>query len=252
MADAVHGMSDEVSTRYKDALRQGHVAVVKGRPQEAIEHYREAAALVPERPLPFVSMGNVYLRMHQPREAQAAFEEAIARAPADRDALQGKASALEALGQGNDAQALRRRASELEAMDRAGQTRRATADPLTQDLERHIDNGAAARAAGDLDIAAAAYLVAATGYAAINDFDTALDACLRALEARPGHIDVHFTMAMLYLRRGWAELGEQRVLLIERRLDIDDDPLRRNALHALARDHRGLGRALDRLASTPT
>ena len=108
------------------------------------------------------------------------------------------------------------------------------------ELERHVSNGAAARAAGELGIAAAAYLTAANGFAAVNDFDAAIDACLRALEARPGNIDVHFTMAMLYLRRGWAELGVQRALLIERRLDIDDDPRRRAALHALARDFRTL------------
>ncbi len=243
-------MSDPVSTRYKDALRCGHVAVVKGRPREAIGHYEEAGELVPERPLPFVSMGNVYLQMRQSREAREAFDEALERAPSDLDAMRGKAAALDAVGQGVEAGALRSRAAELDAMARAGERHRGASDPGALELERHVGSGAAARAAGDLNSAVAAYLTAANGYASVNDFDAAIDACLRALEARPGNIDVHFTMAMLYLRRGWAELGEQRAVLIEHRLNVDDDPRRRAALHALARDFRTLGPELERLAAT--
>ena len=242
-------MSDPVSTRYKEALRRGHVAVVKGRPREAVEHYEQAGALVPERPLPFISMGNVYLQMRQPEEALWAFDQALERAPSDRDAMRGKAAALEAAGRDLEAGAMRMRAAELEAMARAGERHSATADPLALELESHVSNGAAARAAGDLDMAVMAYLTAASGYAAVNDCDAAIDACLRALEARPGNIDVHFTMAMLYLRQGWVEHGEQRALLIERRLDIDDDPRRRAALCALARDFRSLSPQLERLAS---
>jgi lipopolysaccharide biosynthesis regulator YciM len=116
------------------------------------------------------------------------------------------------------------------------------------EIERHVINGAAARAAGDLGVASVAYLTAANGYGALDDFDAAIDACLRGLEARPGNLDIHFVMAMLYLRRGWSELGLQRALLIERRLDIDDDRLRRHALAALARDFRTLSPELERLA----
>ncbi len=243
-------MSDPVSTRYKDALRRGHLAVVRGRPREAVGHYEEAGALAPDRPLPFVSIGNVYLQMRQPREALEAFDQALARAPSDLDAMRGKVAALEAAGKELEAGALRMRAAELEAMERAGRRRAAAADPGSLELEGHVSNGAAARAAGDLDIAVAAYLTAANGFAAINELDAAIDACLRALEAHCGNIDVHFTLAMLYLRKGWAEHAEQRALLIERRLDIDDDPRRRAALHALARDFRSLGPELERLASS--
>jgi len=244
-------MSDPVSTRYKDALQRGHVAVVKGRPREAIGHYEEAGTLAPDRPLPFVSMGNIYLQMQQPTEALAAFDEALSRAPSDLGAMRGKAAALEVDGDPAGAGALRSRAAELEAREHAGRGRSRPADPRARDLERHISNGAAARAAGDLGVAAAAYLTAATGFAAVNDFDAAMDACLRGLEARPGDIDIHFMMTVLYLRRGWAELGTQRALLIECRLDLDDDPLRRHALGALARDFRTLSPELERLASAP-
>ena len=118
------------------------------------------------------------------------------------------------------------------------------------ELERHVINGAAARAAGDLGVAAAAYLTAANGYARLNDFDAAIDACLRGLEARPGNIDIHFVMAMLYLRRGWSELGVQRALLIERRLDIDDDRLPARRPGALWRATSARSRPeLERLAA---
>jgi lipopolysaccharide biosynthesis regulator YciM len=117
------------------------------------------------------------------------------------------------------------------------------------EIERHMANGAAAMRAGDTSIAAVAYLTAANGFAAANDHDGALDACLRGLEAQSGNIDIHFVMAMLYLRRGWTELGVQRAMLIEHRLDIDDDPRRRSALHALARDFRTHHPQLERLAA---
>jgi len=224
---------------------------MKGRPREAVKHYREAGELAENRPLPFISMASVYLQMRQPREAVAAYDEALKRAPGDLDAMRGKAMALDADGKSVDAQALRARAADLDAMERSGHQATVAVDRRTLELERHVIAGARARAAGDLDTACAAYLTAANGYSAVNDFDAALDACFRALEARPGNIDVHFSMAVMYLRRGWAEHGVQRVELIEHRLDVDDDPRRRAALHALARDHRTLAPELERLAASP-
>jgi tetratricopeptide (TPR) repeat protein len=244
-------MSDPVSVRYKEALQRGHLAVVRGRPREAISHYQEASALVPERPLPHTRIGHIYLGMEQPRDALVAFESALERAPTDREALEGKATALVATGRSQEASQARARAAEIEAMElagRRGRQRRRPADPRLLEIERHVINGAAARAAGDLGVASVAYLTAANGYVALNDFDAAIDACLRGLEARSGNLDIHFVMTMLYLRRGWTELGLQRALLIERRLDIDDDRLRRNALAALARDFRALSPELERLA----
>ena len=242
-------MSDPVSTRYKDALQRGHVAVVKGRPREAIGHYEEAARLVPDRPLPFVRMGDVYLQMQDPKAASTVFDEALKRAPNDVAAIRGKAAALAAEGKDLEAGALRSRAAELEAMERAGQGGGRMVDPRTEELEHHVNNGAAARAAGDRGLAAAAYLMAANGFAAVNDFDAAIDACLRGLEAQSGNIDIHFVMTTLYLRRGWTDLGVQRAVLIERRLDIDDDRLRRSALRALARDFRTASPELERIAA---
>lgn len=243
-------MSDSVSARYKDVLQRGHVAVVKGRPREAIDHYDAAAKLAPERPLPHTRMGEIYLQMEEPREAVAAFEAALERAPTDTAALNGKGAALVAAGRGSEAGEWRARASELETMARIGQERKRPGDPRLVEIERHVSNGSAARTAGDLGVASAAFLVAANSYAAINDFHAAMDACLRGLEARPGNLDIHFVMTMLYLRHGWTELGAQRASLIEHRLDIDDDSVRRNALTALARDYRSLSPELERLAAS--
>jgi tetratricopeptide (TPR) repeat protein len=242
-------MSEGVSTQYREALRRGHVAVVKGRPREAIGHYEEAARLADNRPLPYVSMGSVYLQMRRPREAIMAYAEALERAPNDVEAMRGMANALEADGRTTQAAALARRAVELEAMDRAGQPAGAGSDERLRLLEQHVTNGCLARAAGDLDRAAAAFHAAALGYAAQDRSEAAIDACLRALEARPGAIDVHFTMAHLYLRRGWAELGVQRMRLIERRLHIDADARRHAALQALARDYQALAPELQQLAA---
>jgi tetratricopeptide (TPR) repeat protein len=243
-------MTDEGSVQYREALRRGHVAVARGRSREAIAHYEEAAGLADRRALPLVSMGSVYLQMRQPREAIRAFDQALERAPGDIGALRGKATALEADGRVQEARALAQRAAELEAMERAGTGDASAADERRRLLERLVADGAQARVAGELDRAAAAFHAAAMGYAGEGAFEAAIDACLRALEARPGAIDVHFTMAHLYLQRGWADLGVQRVRLIDHRLGIDADPRRRAALQALARDFRGLDPALEELATT--
>lgn len=243
-------MTDQVSSQYKEALRRGHLAVVKGRPREAVQHYEEAGRLAGERPLPFTSMGSVYLQMRKPQEALRAYDEALRRAPNDVEAMRGRASALAADGKKKEAQAQAGRADELQAMERAGQQAAAAVDARAQGLETDVSEGARARRDGDLDRSAAAYLAAATGYAQQNSYDSALDACFRALEARPGAIDVHMLMAGMYLRLGWREHGVERVMFLDKRLRIDEEPQRRAALTALARDYRAMDPELDRLAAT--
>jgi tetratricopeptide (TPR) repeat protein len=243
------GVTDEHDPDgYREALRQGHVAILRGRPRVAIGHYQEAGRLAGGRPLPYTAMGSVYLQMRQSREALEAFDEALRRAPNDIGALRGKASALEADGRTAEAVALAKRADEVEAMERAGRGGAVSDDALRQ-LETGIAEGERARSAGDLDRATAAYHAAAIGYARTDHVMTALDACLRALEANPGAIDVHFTMAQLYFRAGWTDLAVQRVLLLDHRLDVDADPRRRAAVRALARDHRAQSPELERLAA---
>ncbi|MBA2275089.1 MAG: hypothetical protein H0W00_00120 [Chloroflexi bacterium] len=51
-------MSDPLFERYKDALKQGHLALLSGKPKEALQRYTEAAALADHRALPYLSMGS--------------------------------------------------------------------------------------------------------------------------------------------------------------------------------------------------
>lgn len=102
-------MSESIYERYKAVLRRGHLAVLRGQLDLALEAYREAAAIVPERALPHMSIGAVELRRGRPAEALEAFEAALERSPNDEAALSGRADALAALG---------RRAAAAETLDR--------------------------------------------------------------------------------------------------------------------------------------
>jgi tetratricopeptide (TPR) repeat protein len=240
-------VTDPISDRYKEALRRGHVAVVQGRPREAVTHYQEAGRLAGHRPLPWVSMGGVYLRMRRPAEALAAFDEALRRAPGDVPALRGKAEALALAGRRDEAAAVARRASELEAMELAGRRLSAVA---TGDADVSFAQAEDAGADGEPERAVEAYLSAAAAYAERELLDAAIDACYRALEVAPGDIDVHLAMAELYLRRGWHEHGVARLELIEHTLRIEEDPAVRARLVGLATEFRSLDPKLERMAST--
>ena len=88
-------MSEEaLYERYKGALRNGHVAAVRGRNEDAIAAYAEAAALAPDRPLPHTSMGRTLLKLGRVDEALAAFAAALRLAPRDEAGLAGRADAL--------------------------------------------------------------------------------------------------------------------------------------------------------------
>jgi tetratricopeptide (TPR) repeat protein len=89
--------------RYKDALRRGHVAALRGKLEVALEAYEEAAVLAPDRALPLASRGTVLARQGRIADALASFEAALQRAPADEGALAGRADALAALGRRGDA-----------------------------------------------------------------------------------------------------------------------------------------------------
>ncbi len=92
-------MSEEaLYERYKGALRNGHVAAVRGRNEDAIASYAEAAALAPDRPLPHTSMGRTLLKLGRVDEALAAFAAALRLAPRDEAGLAGRADALIAAG----------------------------------------------------------------------------------------------------------------------------------------------------------
>jgi tetratricopeptide (TPR) repeat protein len=102
-------VSRSVFDQYKEALRRGHLAVLAGRLEEAIEAYREAARIVPERALPHASLATALHRLGRWPEAEDAFAVAVSLAPEDASVLRARAAALEGLG---------RRADAAEDMDR--------------------------------------------------------------------------------------------------------------------------------------
>jgi tetratricopeptide (TPR) repeat protein len=94
--------------RYKDALKRGHIASLRGSLDEAITAYAEAALIAPERSTPHTSAGNAMLRSRRPADALQHYVVALRLAPRDEAALLGRAQALTAL---------RRRADAADAFD---------------------------------------------------------------------------------------------------------------------------------------
>jgi tetratricopeptide (TPR) repeat protein len=84
--------------RYKDALKRGHVASLRGRLDEALAAYAEASAIAPDRPTPHASAGTALLRGRRPAEALRCYDAALRLAPQDEAALLGRAQSLAELG----------------------------------------------------------------------------------------------------------------------------------------------------------
>jgi tetratricopeptide (TPR) repeat protein len=84
--------------QYKAALRRGHVAALAGELVDALDAYREAARLVPERTLPIASQGTVLHRMNRWTEAAEAFDRALQMTPDDEAALRARARARDERG----------------------------------------------------------------------------------------------------------------------------------------------------------
>jgi tetratricopeptide (TPR) repeat protein len=91
-------MTEALYERYKEALRRGHVAAQRGRLDEALDAYGEAARVAPDRALPLVGIGQVLIRLGKPTEALSTFDRALDRAPSDEAALRGRIDALVGLG----------------------------------------------------------------------------------------------------------------------------------------------------------
>ncbi len=98
-------MADPIFERYKEALRAGHVAALRGRLDDALVQYRAAAAIAPDRPLPHVGMADALLLLGRVDEALGSCRAALQRAPADPAALEVAARVHEAAGQTGEAAA---------------------------------------------------------------------------------------------------------------------------------------------------
>ena len=89
--------SEALYEQYKDALKRGHVASLRGLLEDALLAYAEAARIAPERSTPHSSAGTALLRRRRPADAIRHYEVALAMAPHDEAALLGRAQALAAL-----------------------------------------------------------------------------------------------------------------------------------------------------------
>jgi tetratricopeptide (TPR) repeat protein len=107
-------MTDDLYERYKEALRTGHVAVLRGSPEEALAAYQLAAQLAPSRALPHTSLGGVYMRLGHLEDALTEFAAAVAISGRDEGALLGQAEALAATGMRSDAAAALDRVAEIQ------------------------------------------------------------------------------------------------------------------------------------------
>lgn len=229
-------MSDPLFERYKEALKQGHMAVLRGRLKEALSRYEEAARLADHRALPHLSMGSVNLQLGRHRDALDAYYRAVARDPDEMAALRGLASALAALGQGTAASAalaevgrhetvLAERRRKAESESRAA-TVGAGPEALVEDaLER-------ARL-GESDVAVANLVLAADRYRAARQSDASLDAAQRAVALGPASPGAHLAMVRSYLDLGWMDLAVERLSLLDRLLTLEPDDEARASLLAV-------------------
>ncbi|HYL41103.1 MAG TPA: tetratricopeptide repeat protein, partial [Candidatus Binatus sp.] len=88
-------MARPLFEQYKDALRRGHVALLGDELETALAAYEEAAALVPDRPLPYASMGAVLARLGRHDDALAAVDRALAIAPDDEASIRARDALLQ-------------------------------------------------------------------------------------------------------------------------------------------------------------
>ena len=91
-------MSERLFDQYKSALRRGHVAALASKLEAALEAYREAARLAPDRALPHASQGNVLHRLNRWPEAAEAFDRALRLAPDDEATLKARGTTRETRG----------------------------------------------------------------------------------------------------------------------------------------------------------
>ena len=242
-------MARPLFEQYKDALRRGHVALLGGELDAALAAYREAAELVPDRPLPHASLGTVLARLGRRDDALTAFDHALELAPADDATLKARATALEEMA----AAGLAVEAPAGVSHDRAeppeasppGATWPAIdlpspppppvvgppPDPtvLQAEADAFLDAGDAASARDPL-------LLAMSVHRDAGRLDAALDACLQLLAIAPGDPRVHLAIANLELDRGWRSVATEKIELLLRLTSLSGDAQAEADVHLLAAD----------------
>jgi Tfp pilus assembly protein PilF len=147
-------MTETLFERYKEALRAGHVAVLRGRLEDAAAAYRDAISITADRAVPRTALGGVQLRLGDPAGALEAFDGALALEPDDDASLGGRAQALVVLRRTADAAVAYDhlaaiRATQGRLPDAAEAARRALAiEPTDERRQRHAGFLGELRAAG--------------------------------------------------------------------------------------------------------
>jgi tetratricopeptide (TPR) repeat protein len=86
-------VSGPLFEQYREALRRGHLSALAGRLEDALEAYREAARLVPERTVAFASQGTLLHKLDRWPEAAEAFDTALRLTPDDEASLRARGTA---------------------------------------------------------------------------------------------------------------------------------------------------------------
>jgi hypothetical protein len=109
-------------------------------------------------------------------------------------------------------------------------------EPVAEPAGLGIALGAAAEAAlfaGDLVSAHDGLLAAARAHRRAGRLSAAVDACYLAIGLAPSDPDLHLLLAELYLDRGWQGQAIEKLLLLGRLADLDDDAVVRERICAL-------------------
>jgi cytochrome c-type biogenesis protein CcmH/NrfG len=136
-------MTETLFERYKEALRAGHVAVLRGRLEDAAVAYREAISITADRAVPRTALGGVQLRLGDPAGALETFDGALALDPDDDASLGGRAQALVVLRRTAEAAVVYDHLADVRAArgrvgDAAEAARRALAiEPTDERRRRH-------------------------------------------------------------------------------------------------------------------
>jgi len=149
--------------RYKDALRRGHVASLRGRLESAVGAYSEAAQIAPDRALPHAAIGGILVKMNRPAEAIQSYGRALKLAPRDEAALRGQADLLAAAGRRVEAAELLDRLADVldgsnRLADASDAARRALELAESRERRRQVEAYATRLKASAGDEAAAAAL----------------------------------------------------------------------------------------------
>jgi tetratricopeptide (TPR) repeat protein len=119
-------VSGPLFEQYREALRRGHLSTLAGQLEDALEAYREAARLVPERTPALASQGTLLHRLNRWPEAAAVFDAALRLAPDDEATLRARATARAERGmRGGAAADFERLAFVLDVAGRADDAREA-------------------------------------------------------------------------------------------------------------------------------